>query len=132
MSKKRTIITVAVSAAIVLAVIVFLVSQSYGFASSQFIDDGYILTMAEEETPDDSVNVQYYFNKGEKFAKKYPEKIVFKNTDGKKVAADQRNFVHYQTGSMNGLAKSVIMDTDALEEQQISYYSVSTLRVDTE
>lgn len=129
MSKKRTIITVAVSAAIVLAVIVFLVSQSYGFASSQFIDDGYILTMAEEETPDDSVNVQYYFNKGEKFAKKYPEKIVFKNTDGKKVAADQRNFVHYQTGSMNGLAKSVIMDTDALEEQQISYYSVSTRSV---
>lgn len=74
MSKKRTIITVAVSAAIVLAVIVFLVSQSYGFASSQFIDDGYILTMAEEETPDDSVNVQYYFIKEKSLQKNIRKK----------------------------------------------------------
>lgn len=40
------------------------------------------------------------FNKGEKFTKKYPEKVVFKDIDGEKVSIDTNNFLHYQSGSI--------------------------------
>lgn len=125
MRKNRAMIAVIGVSVIVLVMIGFLVFQTYSFASTAFIDDGYVLTTVSENTPDDTVNAQYYFNKGTKFTKKYPEKVVFKNVDGDKVSLDTKNFLHYQSGSMSGLTKSVILDTDKLDAEQISYYSVS-------
>ena len=125
MKKNKAMFAVIGVSVIVMVLIGFLVFQTYSFASTEFIDDGYVLTTVSENTPDDTVNAQYYFNKGTKFTKKYPEKVVFKNVDGDKVSLDTKNFLHYQSGSMSGLTKSVILDTDKLDAEQMSYYSVS-------
>ncbi len=125
MKKNKIMLTVISVSVIIMVLIGFLVFRTYSYASTAFIDDGYILTEIEENTPQDSVNVQHYFNKGEKFTSKYPSKIVFHNVDGNKVSCDTKNFLHYQSGSMSSLTKSVILDTNMLDREQISYYSVS-------
>lgn len=123
--KNKAMVSIITSFVIAILFIGFLVMRTYANASTTFTDDGYILTTVQEQTAEDSVNVQHYFNKGESFREKYPGQIVFKNTDGNKVAADTHSFVHYQSGSMSGMTSTVLMDTNTLDDAQISYYAVS-------
>lgn len=98
--------------------------NKYNKNSKEFISDGYVLSEAQEGS--ESINQEYYFNGGEKYRETYDNKVNFDDINGNKVSIDIKNFLHYQNGSMNGLSSSVLLDTDNVQEQQASYYSIQS------
>lgn len=123
-SKKTMLIIVGLSV-LMIAVIFFLVGKTISFAGTEFPADGYLLSVVDEDSPDDSVNKQNYFNGGDKFTPKYPGKVTFKDTNGDNVAVDSHTFIHYQSGSMGSFTRSVLVDTANLDTDALSYYSIS-------
>ena len=81
-----------------------------------FKDSGYILCEGQ---------VRYYFNKDESYTKSYDGKVVFLDTEGKKITIENDNFIHYLNGNIVALQDSVLLDLKKLEIDPIVYYNVS-------
>ena len=124
-SLSKTVLTILLAITALAAIAVPAISiYKYNSNADQFVDDGYML-LATNEKDSESINTQYYFNVGEKYRKTYDNNVTFSDVNGTKVKAEAENFIHYNSGSMNGLAESVILDTDNVDaEGQTSYYSI--------
>ena len=124
-SFSKTLLTILLAITVIAAIAVPAISiYKYNLNADQFVDDGYML-LASSEKDSESINTQYYFNVGEKYRKTYDNNVTFSDINGNKVTAESENFVHYNSGSMNGLAESVILDTDNVDaDGQTSYYSI--------
>lgn len=90
-----------------------------------FESSGYIL-VSPDSSYSDQINTQIYFEKGTKYKKVYPDKIVFKSQDGVKRVVDAASFVHYNDGSLGSLSQGVMVDLNNLNDSLISYYGLST------
>lgn len=102
----------------------FLSRESYVNSLETFDNGGYIL-VANNDTESENINVQRIFESGTTYQKTYDDRIVFTDINSKKVSVDTNNFVHYNNNSLSCLSDSVLLDTDSLDETQISYYSIS-------
>ena len=80
-----------------------------------FNESGYILNGQTD---------RYYFNKEEKYTTTYNDKIVFNDTEGAKVTVDNDNFVHYQSGNIEGLIDGVLLDLGKIDDNLIIYYNI--------
>lgn len=89
-----------------------------------FRASGYIL-VSPDSTYSDDINNQIYFEKGTKYKKVYPEKVVFRNQDGEKIVVDEDSFVHYSDGSIGSFASGVMVDLNSLDDSVISHYGLS-------
>ena len=129
MNKKfgfRKFLLIVVLTAIVASIvgISYMSFSKYKLNAETFPDDGYMLLASSDKTSE-SINEQRYFNAGETFRRTIDDTVVFTDINGNKVSAEQENFVHYQSGSMNGLAESVVLDLDYMNpDEQVSYYSI--------
>ena len=98
-------------------------SKKYIEAQEYFEDSGYILGTTSGEEFEDG---RYYFVKDSKYQYTYEGSITLNDINKNKVSIDSKSFVHYDSGSLFGLNDSVLMDTDDINDNQISYYSIST------
>lgn len=121
--KKKTFILILALSLLCAGLFGFLTSKKYVEAQEYFDDSGYILgTTAGEEVGDE----RYYFEKGSKYQHTYEGSITLNDINKNKVSIDSKSFVHYDNGSLFGLNDSVLMDTDDINDNQISYYSISS------
>ena len=121
---KKKFLLVLISATVAIAgLFSFLSARTYINAQESFVDSGYILTSGKNS---ESVNDQRYFTSGTKYQTSYSGNVSFTDINKDKVVIDSKVFVHYDDESLFGLNDSVIMDTDHLDDEQISYYSIST------
>jgi len=121
----REIIIIFLTTALALGSIGYLTAKQITNYVTTFAASGYIL-----DTSDSSngalVNQQYYFNQGEAYsAKKSSDKVSFNTVNGDPVSVDPACFIHYSDSSMSSFAKTVVLDTDNMNPDNISYYSVS-------
>lgn len=121
--KKKIALIIALSL-IFVGVFGYLTQREYVKAQEYFEEDGYILI------PDESgqgTNMLCNFTSGTKYQKSsYDNKIVFNDINNSKVAVDTNNFIHYSSDSLAGLSDTVLLDTDSLNAEQISYYSLTS------
>lgn len=121
--KKKIALIIALSLVFV-GVFGYLTQREYVKAQEYFEEDGYILI------PDESgqgTNVLCNFTSGTKYqTSSYDNKIVFSDINNSKVAIDTNNFIHYSSDSLAGLSDTVLLDTDSLNAEQISYYSLTS------
>lgn len=89
-----------------------------------FRDSGYIL-VSPDSTYSDDINNQIYFEKGTKYKKVYPKKVVLRNQEGEKIVVDEDSFVHYTDGSIGSFASGVMVDLNNLDDSVISHYGLS-------
>ena len=87
-----------------------------------FASSGYILKSAENPE-------KFYFSDNETYKNSYDDQIVFKNTDGKKVALKKENFIHYANGSISSFVKGVLVDLNNIDSDPITYYNFSANKV---
>lgn len=122
---RKLLLIIVLTALVASAVGISVMSVSkYKLNADTFNDDGYML-LASKDKSSDAINEQHYFNAGESYRKTIDDTIVFTDINGTKVNAEKENFVHYQSGSMNALAETVVLDTDHVDpNEQVSYYSV--------
>lgn len=121
--KKKTIILILILSLLCAGMFGFLTSKKYVDAQETFDNDGYILgTTAGEDVSEE----RYYFLQGSKYQQTYSGTITFNDINKNKVSIDSKSFVHYDDDSLFGLDDSVLMDTDDINDKQISYYSISS------
>ena len=84
-----------------------------------FNESGYILNGETD---------RYYFNQEEKYTTTYNDKIVFNDTEGAKVTVDNDNFVHYQSGNIEGLKDGVLLDLGKIDDDLIVYYNIKATK----
>jgi len=88
-----------------------------------FTTDGYILVSPESVYSGD-VNNKIYFEQGEKYKIKYPDKVVFYDRDNKKVFLDAASFVHYNNGSFSSMKQGVMINLNDLDNTIINHYGL--------
>ena len=122
MKKRFLIITFALSLLFV-GLFGYFSSRVYVNAQEQFATSGYILASSDDP---ESVNKQCYFTEGTKYKQSYTGNVSFTDINNDKVTIDSKVFVHYDNDALFGLNDSVIMDTDNINSDQISYYSITS------
>ena len=80
-----------------------------------FNESGYILNGETD---------RYYFNQEEKYTTTYNDKIIFNDTEGAKVTVDNDNFIHYQSGNIEGLKDGVLLELGKIDDDLIVYYNI--------
>lgn len=81
-----------------------------------FSEPGYILN---------GTTSRYYFGQNTKYTSSYNNKIAFHDTEGEKVTLGDDNFVHYNSGNIEALQDSVLLDLSKINDNPIVYYNVS-------
>ena len=81
-----------------------------------FSEPGYILN---------GTTSRYYFGQNEKYTSSYNNQIIFHDTEGEKVTLGDDNFVHYNSGNIEALQDSVLLDLSKINDNPIVYYNVS-------
>ena len=87
-----------------------------------FNKDGYILNY--NNTLNSKASIKYYFDLGKKYKHKYPSNIIFSDIDNNEVTVANNNILHYLDGSISLLKKSVIINTDELNNDTLKYYNI--------
>lgn len=124
--KKKGLIVITIFVLVAIGFLGYFTSTTIGYAESQFEKDGFILSTIDYGNAEDTANAQYYFNAGEKFLNKQDNTITFKTVNGEKVNVSKENFIHYQDSSMCAMQKSVLLDTDSLQNEAVQYYTISS------
>ena len=91
-----------------------------------FEDPGYILQSASSQSQ--KVD-KYYFNADEEYKIKNNQKVIFKDTSGDEVTTGKDNFIHYNNGSISSLKKGVLINLANIDQDPITYYSISANQV---
>ena len=120
--KKRFLIIIFTLSLLVVGLFGYFSSSVYVNAQEQFATSGYILASSDDP---ESVNKQCYFTEGTKYKQSYTGNVSFTDINKDKVTIDSKVFVHYDNDALFGLNDSVIMDTDNINNDQISYYSIT-------
>lgn len=124
--KKYTIVMIFI-ALIIIGVLGFNIVQIERKNTKVFSESGYIL-QSKTGTKVQEVE-RYYFNANENYKKQYNQKVVFKDTSGESISVEEDIFLHYTNGSIGILTKGVILNLEKLNEDPISYYTVTANRV---
>lgn len=117
---KRMMILVSISVVLSVGIVAYGAMISAN-AQELFYDGGYVLTDSQSGQEE----MQYYFNEGDKYVKKYPQKIVFSDVNGNKIVAEEENFIHYQDKSVSAFVKGCFLDLDQLSSSPLTYYNIS-------
>lgn len=91
-----------------------------------FEDPGYILQSASSQSQKID---KYYFNADEEYKIKNNQKVIFKDTSGDEVTTEKDNFIHYNNGSISSLKKGVLINLANIDQDPITYYSISANQV---
>lgn len=91
-----------------------------------FEDPGYILQSASSQSQKID---KYYFNADEEYKIKNNQKVIFKDTSGDEVTTGKDNFIHYNNGSISSLKKGVLINLANIDQDPITYYSISANQV---
>ena len=91
-----------------------------------FEDPGYILQSASSQSQ--KVD-KYYFNAEEEYKIKNNQKVIFKDTSGDEVITGKDNFIHYNNGAISSLKKGVLINLANIEQDPITYYSITANQV---
>lgn len=93
----------------------------------EFISDGYILDASVKENKEaiSEISDQIYFASGAQYKEKFGKQVAFKNTSNEEVKIVPEQFIHYSDESLGSFVKGVIMDLNAIKEEQYGYYSVT-------
>lgn len=91
-----------------------------------FEEPGYILQSASGQTQKID---KYYFNANEEYKVKNNQKVIFKDTSGDEVTTTKDNFIHYNNGAISSLKKGVLINLANIDQDPITYYSISANQI---
>lgn len=91
-----------------------------------FEEPGYILQSASGQTQKID---KYYFNANEEYKVKNNQKVIFKDTSGDEVTTTKDNFIHYNNGAISSLKKGVLINLANIDQEPITYYSISANQI---
>ncbi|GEM_PF-5324087 len=123
----RLFILLAVAFLVVISAIGVLSNNKFLSAKETFLADGYILIPSDES--DDTLHSQCFFLSGSSYMQNYDHTISFTDVNSNKVNIDSKNFIHYTDNSLASLSDTVLLDTDELVGEQVSYYAISAKNV---
>lgn len=83
--------------------------------TTEFNDAGYII----------SSNKVVNFGSGTSYRYNLSEKIVFIDSEGDIIEADQSSFIHYKDGSIALLKNGAFVDLNAISEEIVPYYNIT-------
>ena len=89
--------------------------------------DGYILN-ADAKSSTDETNTgceQIYFAGGTPYKEKMGSQVLFRDSSEQSRAIENLQFIHYTDDSLGSFSKGVIMNLDALNQEQYGYYSIT-------
>lgn len=124
LKNKNLISIISVSVLFLVSIIGYSLTVS-NKVNGKFRNEGYILTSSTSSDQTEANEYQQeYFKANESYSPKWPDKISFKNRDGKNVTTSIDQFVHYANGDMEALKDGVILDADKLNTKPLTYYNL--------
>lgn len=69
---------------------------------------------------------KYSFAAGDKMEYRYPDKVVFRDTERMDVVTDAASFLHYNDGSICALQQGVLIDLNDLNMGMLNYYNLTS------
>lgn len=85
-----------------------------------FTKSGYVLNNLASGNGD-----RVYFDEGTEYKEKYPESIIFEDSDKKEKTITTDHFLHYLDGSITYLRNGVLLDLSTINNSLVSYYNIT-------
>lgn len=123
-SSKKICLGIAAAAVLFAAALVGVSAYRSVAARHTFAEDGYILTIEEDEEQI-VVNRQNSFTAGSRYASAGVSSVSYQSADGGSVQVDSDSFIHYESSSLASVADGTIADLDDYLDGVIGCYSLA-------
>jgi hypothetical protein len=125
MIKNKSLVFLLILSLLLISFGIYFAIHSFNSTKSVFMQDGYVLECQDDLAGAEGKSIQYHFRGGTTYRARFPQKIVFNDTQNQRIITAEHGFLHYADGSFGAFKNGVVLNLSALNADLINYYNVS-------